>query len=132
MARGPTRRTDNAMSIKTACRLLIPSVTALMLAFPAPSHAAGGYANPIRISVNGLHAQDTQGLGVENGEPLAPPSQVTGAEGTCLAPPDSFGTDAHMADTIWYTFTAPSGPAHDIILDTEGSGFDTQLAVYAA
>lgn len=98
---------------------------AVLFACPAIAQAQGGYANPIPANLNGLQIEDTTNIGIEDGEPLTPPSNS--GDGTCTP----FGTNAHMADTIWFKFTAPSGSAHPISLDTEGSSYDTQLAVYS-
>ena len=55
----------------------------------------------------------------------------TGTAGnTCQSQDGWCSFDPDVQNSTWYTFTAPA--SGNVIVSTDGSGFDTQLAVYSA
>ena len=119
------------MRIKTACRLLIPSVTALMLAFPAASLAAApandNFANATPVGLNDEPAASVQtnvDATVETNEPLTPAGGFY-----CNGADSDPTTGVKMTGTVWYLVT---GDGHRVTLDTRGSAIDTVMAVYDA
>jgi hypothetical protein len=118
------------MRTNTAYRLLIPSVAALLLAFPSGALAEPPPANddiadatPLLLDTADSDAGQTN---VDADEQTGEPLTALGL-GYCNNGSYSPDTGVDMSDTVWYLIT---GNGRRITLDTRGSGIDTVIAVY--
>ncbi len=94
---------------------------------PAPSNDDACSAEPLALGANGPFTN--VGATVEGGTEVIP-GGGTGVSGSCQSQDGWCSFSLTLENTIWFSFVAPA--SGNVIVSTDGSDFDTQLAVYSA
>ncbi|MCF8459530.1 MAG: PKD domain-containing protein [Flavobacteriales bacterium] len=93
---------------------------------PAPSNDNVCDASALVLGANGPFSNVS--ATTEAGEAL--PGGGTGVDGSCQSQDGWCSFSLTLENSIWFTFEAPA--SGNVIVSTDGSDFDTQLAVYSA
>ncbi len=108
-----------AAAIEPACAACLTSNA------PVPNNDDACQPEALTLGVNSGYS--SVNASAETGE-VSPGAGTQG--NTCQSQDGWCSFDADVQNSTWYTFNAPA--SGNVIVSTDGSGFDTQLAVYSA